>query len=234
MKHLVNMLIQRMGKTGYQLDEDIRSISLLIILLDRGCQAIRGLFLKLFLRSSSGLVFLGKNTKIRHAHLISAGKSLSIGDSVEINALCKQGVLLGRNVSILRNTIIECTGVIRDLGEGLQIGDYVGIAQNCFIQVRGPVIIGSRVILGPGVSIFSENHNIADLNVAIVDQGATRIGVTIEEGVWIGANSTILDGVTVGAHAVVAAGSLVNKDVPPFSVVGGVPAKILKNRREVG
>ncbi len=62
-------------------------------------------------------------------------------------------------------------------------------------------------------------------------QGVIRKGVKIENGVWIGARAVILDGVTVGNNSIVAAGSIVNKDVPPYSIVGGVPAKLIKTRK---
>jgi acetyltransferase-like isoleucine patch superfamily enzyme len=104
----------------------------------------------------------------------------------------------------------------------------VGIAQNCFIQVRGEVIIGNNVIFGPGVSVFSENHKFSDPDIPIVGQGEIRKGVVIEDNVWIASGATILDGVHIGNNSIVAAGSVVNKNVPPYAIVGGVPAKILK------
>jgi acetyltransferase-like isoleucine patch superfamily enzyme len=141
-------------------------------------------------------------------------------------------VSIGNDVSILKNTIIECTGVIRNLGEGILIGNNVGIAQNCFIQVRGKVVIGNYVIFGPNVSIFSENHNFNNPDMSISMQGESRKGVTIEDGVWIGTRSVILDGVTIGKNSIVAAGSVVTKNVPPNTIYGGVPAKLLKTRNK--
>ncbi len=176
------------------------------------------------------MVFKGRHCRILHRSLISVGRTLLLGDYVEINALSKQGVKIGNNVSIQKNTIIECTGVIRNLGEGLVIGNNTGIAQGAFIQVRGKVVIGNDVIFGPNVSIFSESHNFDDPNIPVHLQGETRKGVTIEDGAWIGTRAVILDGVTVGRNSIVAAGAIVTRDVPAFSIVGGVPAKVLKNR----
>jgi len=231
LKNLTNKLIKSLGRDNYTLDPSLSSRSLRIILSQKIRQALRGYWLKLFLKESKGIIFLGKGTKIKHQHLIKAGKSLTIGDRVEINALSKQGIKIGDGVSILSNSIIECTGVIRNLGEGLEIGNKVGIAQNAFIQVRGKVIIEDKVIFGPGVSIFSENHNSEDPDIPISQQGETRMGVTIMEGSWIGANATILDGVIIGKNSIIAAGSLVNKSIPDYSIAAGVPAKIVKTRK---
>jgi acetyltransferase-like isoleucine patch superfamily enzyme len=205
---------------------------LFLIILSKVTCLIRGCLLKPFLHSSSGLIFIGRRCKIKFKHRITVGKSLTIGDYVEINALSKSGVSIGNNVSILKSTIIECTGVFRNLGEGLIIGNNVGIAQNCFIQVRGKVVIGNNVIFGPNVSVFSENHKFENPDLPVSGQGETRKGVIIEDGVWLGTRSVLLDGVTVGINSIVAAGSIVTRDVPPYSIVGGVPAKILKYRKE--
>jgi len=229
---LVNKVIRKLGKSDYSIDKSITTTDLFQIVRTRLAMLLRGFALKLFLKESKGIIFLGKRTKILHKHKISCGWSLTIGDNVEINALSKKGIIIGNNVSILRNTIIECTGVIREIGEGLLIGNDVGIAQNCFIQVRGNVQIGSHVIFGPNVSIFSENHNYKQRDVPIMNQGATRKGVVIEDDVWIGTRTTILDGVHIGKGAIIAAGSIVNKNVEPYSIVGGVPAKFIKYRSD--
>ncbi|MFA6126996.1 MAG: acyltransferase [Bacteroidales bacterium] len=230
MKRLINTIVRKLGRSGYRLDDHISSYSLLVLLVSKSCQLVRGLCLKATLKKSSGLLFVGRRCRIRYRHLITTGKTLTLGDYVEINALSKAGVHLGDNVSILKGTIIECTGVMRNLGEGLTIGNNVGIAQNGFIQVRGKVVIGDNVIFGPNVSVFSENHVFDNPDIPVSIQGETRKGVTIEEGAWIGTRAVILDGVTVGRNSIVAAGSIVTRDVPAYTVVGGVPAKVLRSR----
>ena len=141
-----------------------------------------------------------------------------------------------KDVSISRNSLskdcfIECVSVLENIGEGLHIGNNVGIAQNIFIQVRGSVKIGNDVIIGPNVSIFSESHNSSNLDIPIRLQGVNRKGVIIEDGVWIGTRTIILDGVCVGKNSIIAAGSLVTEDVPEYSIVGGVPANIIMVRK---
>jgi acetyltransferase-like isoleucine patch superfamily enzyme len=228
---IINKIIRLLGRDNYSIDSHITRYDLLIIVLSKTSCLLRGFILKFTLKKSDGLLFVGRSCKIVFRNKISLGKTVIFGDNVEINALSRSGISIGNNVSILKNTIIECTGVIRDLGEGLTIGNNVGIAQNCFIQIRGEVIIGNNVIFGPNVSIFSENHVFDNVDLPVSKQGVTRKGVVIKEGVWIGARAVILDGVTVGKNSIIAAGSVVNKDILPYSIVGGVPAKLIKMRK---
>ena len=224
MKKLMNRIIRKMGRDNYTVDPALTGRQSMSLMASKACSLVRGFMLRPWLGSSRGFIFLGRGTKIRFRHMIHAGRSLTIGDHVEINALSKGGVTIGDNVSILRGTIIECTGVIRNLGESLTIGNRVGIAQRCFIQVRGKVVIEDNVIFGPGVSIFSESHNHSLPGVPVSQQGETRKGVLIREGSWIGANATILDGVTIGRYSIVAAGAVVTRDVADGATVAGVPA----------
>jgi len=226
----LNYIIGKLGKQGYKVDERLSKRDIFIILSDKFFAVIRGFYYKLFFRRSSGLLFIGRHCKIKYCHKISAGKTITIGDNVEINALSVEGITLGNNVTILRNTVIECTGNIKNMGVGLVIGDDVGIAQNCFIQVRGKVTIGSHVMFGPNVSIFSENHGFSNLEVPMISQPTVRREVIIEDDVWLGTRSIILSGIRIGKGSIIAAGALVNRDIPPYSVVAGVPGKIIKSR----
>jgi acetyltransferase-like isoleucine patch superfamily enzyme len=227
----INKIIRKLGRENYTIDPNLSKRDLIIFLNEKIFQLLRGFWIKLFVGKSKGLLFVGKHCKFRHAHKLSLGRTIIIGDQVEINSLCKEGVIIGNNVTIHKNTIIECTGVIKEMGEGLIIGNNVGIAQNCFIQVRGKVVIGSNIMFAPNVSIFSENHEFASTDKLIIEQGTTRKGVIIEDDVWLGTRSIILDGVNIGKGSIIAAGSIVNKDVPPYSIFGGVPAKIIRSRK---
>lgn len=230
MKNLVSKLITRLKGEPYSLDDRITAGDLLGILWEKLRQTVRGGLRGMAFRRRAGLIFIGKHVRIKSARSITCGKNLIIDDYAYINALCKNGVFLGDNVTIGRNTVIDCTGVIRDLGEGIRVGDRVGFSPNCFLEVRGAVEIGSDTIFGPNVGLYAENHNFSDPNVPIRNQGATKKGIKIGKGCWIGGKAAILDGVIIGDSAVVAAGAVVTKDVPPFAVVGGVPAKIIKYR----
>lgn len=113
-------------------------------------------------------------------------------------------------------------------GEEILIGHDSTV--NSYAVVAGRVKIGNGVRIASHVSIFAFNHGHEDPNIPIHKQPLTHKGITIEDDVWIGANAAVLDGVVIGAHSIVAAGAIVTKDVPPYSVVGGNPAKLIRNR----
>jgi len=226
-------MISRLKGERYELDKEFELIDLIKIIFNRLVQVLRGLIKRIGIKECNGLIFLGKHVTIKHKNKLHLDKNTIIEDYVYINALSKSGVSIGKNVSIGRNSIIECTGVIRELGEGLVIGNNVGISPNAYFMVRGKVEIGENTIFGPGVSIHAENHIFNDVNVPIRLQGAERKGVSIGKDCWIGSKAVILDGVRIGNGCIIAAGAVVNKDVPNYAIVGGVPAKIIKYRGKI-
>ena len=125
-----------------------------------------------------------------------------------------------------RRSVIESYCCINNAVGDVTIGDYTRIGIHC--TVIGPVCIGSHVNLAQGITVTALNHNFTDTTQRIDEQGITTRPIVIADDVWIGANAVILPGITIGEHAVVAAGAVVTTDVPPYSVVGGVPAKVLK------
>lgn len=196
----------------------------------RFVQALRGLVQRPFLKKCAGILFIGSNTKISHAYQLSLGRNTIIEDNVYINALSEHGISIGDHVSIARDSILICTGVIAHKGTGITIGSGTGINARAYLSGQGGIQIGKDVIFGPEVKIFSENHNYADLNQTIKAQGVSRKGVIIGDNCWLGAGVTVLDGVTIGNGCVIAAGSVVSKSIPENSVAAGIPAKVIKTR----
>ena len=131
-----------------------------------------------------------------------------------------------RKFSLGRHSVVESFSCINNAVGDVIIGDYTRIGLHC--TIIGPVTIGSHVHLAQGITVTALNHNFADTNKRIDEQGITTKTVCIGDDVWIGTNAVILPGVTIGSHVVVAAGAVVTKDVPDNCVVGGVPAKLLK------
>ncbi len=128
----------------------------------------------------------------------------------------------GRNINVEK-------GVYFGNGNGIEIDDNAGIGIRARIQ--GPLKIGKNVMMGPEVFVYTRNHRIDRIDIPMIQQGETKPKpVVIEEDVWIGARCIILPGVTLGKGSVVAAGSVVTRDVRPYTVVGGVPARLLRER----
>ena len=131
-----------------------------------------------------------------------------------------------RKFSLGRHSVMESYSCVNNAVGDVVIGDYTRIGiHNTII---GPVTIGSHVNLAQGITVTALNHNFEDKNKRIDEQGVSTKPVVIGDDVWIGANAVILPGVTIGKHAVVAAGAVVTTDVPENTVVGGVPAKVIK------
>lgn len=143
--------------------------------------------------------------------------------AVKRGALNLAGAKIGHNVHIY-------PGVRFFTPKGLTIGDNVSISSYVVVTTAGGVTIGQNVLIGYGAKILSANHKIPEERGTIFGAGHDIAPVNIEDGVWIGANAVILPGVRVGTGAVVAAGAIVTKNVAPYTIVGGVPAKLIRHR----
>ena len=134
----------------------------------------------------------------------------------------KKNIKFGKNLTIAHNCFISPLE--------LSVGDDCWLGVNNFIC--GKVKIGNNVFLGPNVSIPGASH-IIESELPISKSGSIIKGTIIEDYVWIGSNVTIIDGVKIGKGAVVAANSVVSKDVPEYAIIGGAPAKVIKFRPKV-
>lgn len=194
---------------------------------------IRGCYERIFFSKASGLVFVGKGVSVKYARYLQAGKDLIIEDYAEINCLSSKKIIIGNRVSIGKFAVIRPSNAYGgEIGEGLKIGNHSNIGPYCYIGCSGYIEIGNHVMMSPRVSIYAENHVFERTDITIKEQGVRKQSVKIEDDCWIAANSIILAGVTIGRGSVVAAGSVVTKDVPPYSVVAGVPAQIIKQRSQ--
>ena len=115
-------------------------------------------------------------------------------------------------------------------GRNMTIGREVAINDHFWANAMGGINIGNSVLVGPYVIIHSANHRLDRIDIPIQKQGHKKAPVIIEDDVWIAARVTILPGVTIGKGAVIAAGAVVNHDVEPYMIVGGVPARLIQPR----
>lgn len=136
----------------------------------------------------------------------------------------------GGRIILGTGTFIREFAVLRTYGGTMECGDECSLNPHCVVDAAGGVKIGSLVRIAAHAVIVASQHIWADPEVPIRDQGVTKRGIEIEDDVWIGAGAIILDGVHIGCGAVVGAGSVVTKSVPPYGVVAGVPARVIKWR----
>jgi acetyltransferase-like isoleucine patch superfamily enzyme len=229
---LLRALLRRVRReSDYELDPGLKSSDAREILVRTLFNALRGLRLSFQLGSSTGIPFIGSKARITGARHIHMGRNVKIEEQAEVQGLSRRGVWLGDGVTIGRGASIRPSSYYgHDLGEGLRVGRGTAIGAHAWIGASGHVTIGEDVLFGPRVVIIPENHVFEDTALTIKEQGVVRADVTIEDDCWIGCNVTILSGVTIGRGSIVAAGAVVRRDVPPYSIVGGVPARVLKTR----
>ena len=157
-------------------------------------------------------------------HMPCSGLPYSMG-AKSVRKLCAKMMLdkCGKNVNIEHNAFFAS-------GRGIEIGNNSGIGLNC--RVAGPLSIGDDVMMAPNVTIVTQNHEVSDLTIPMRLQTAPKKKVTIGNDVWIGTNVVIMPGITVGNGVIIGAGAVVTKDVPDYAIVGGIPAKIIKFRKQ--
>lgn len=141
--------------------------------------------------------------------------------------------IYGKKQAKIGNSNVHPTVIIRE-GRNVSIGDNCLINHNNLLQAGkseyGSISIGNYVHTGVNVMFMAFNHGFYTTDIPTKEQDYLDAPIVVEDDVWIGAGSIILAGVTIGTGAIIAAGAVVNKDVPPYSIVGGVPAKVLKFR----
>jgi len=211
---------------------DWDSLSTFGVMVRMGLWMLRGALVRWRFGSAKGMFMIGKGVTIRQASYIHVGKNFIAQDHCEINGLSQKGLVFGDKVTIGSYAIIRPTNLYGgEAGVGLKVGNNSSIGPYSYIGCSGYIEIGDNVMMSPRVSIYSENHNFSETDRPMIEQGVTRSFVIIEDDCWIAANAVILAGVTVGKGSVIAAGSIVTKDVPPYSIVGGNPARIIKSRK---
>lgn len=188
--------------------------------------ALRAALYRLILKMQ-GLAAIESGVRLRYASLITLERGAYLDHGVYLHA-CPAGIRIGENTIVMHHAVLHVYN-FRDLPHaGITVGRDSLIGEFSVIRGQGGVTIGDRVYTSPFSQIIAVNHRFDDPDVPFIAQGITAQGITVEDDVWIGSGAIITDGVRIGKGAVVAAGAVVNRDVPPHTVVGGVPAKVIR------
>lgn len=220
-KGLFQKLLNKSGKT-YTIDPQIPDSLIFYTLSRRAFMLFRGLL------KTGRKVFIGKSTKIYNPGNIIFGKGVTIEKHSVIDGYASQKITLGNNAKIGAFSTLTSTSHFSKYGKGLQMGNNSAIGDFTHFGAAGGIEIGNDVIMGSYISFHSENHNFSDPTQLIREQGVSSKGIKIGNNIWVGAKVTFLDGCVVGDNSVVAAGAVVNGVYPENSIIGGVPAKVIK------
>ena len=163
--------------------------------------------------------------KIWQKELMDTGKVV-VGEDCFIS---RQATMLPEHFVCKNGCRIAADSLIR---ADVEMGSECTV--NPFAVLAGKIRMGDSVRIASHVSIFGFNHGHQDITKPFAQQAFTTEGITIGDDVWIGANAVLVDGVNIGSHSLIAAGAVVTKDVPPYCIVGGNPAKVIRDRKNPG
>lgn len=173
---------------------------------------------------------IGRNVCLRHPGRIRFGDGVVVDDNCVLDAKGESahGIAIGDGVVLGRNTILSCKG------GSIEIGDNTNISANCMLLSETLLSIGKNVLVaGMTYIVAGGNHGIERTDIPIIRQPCTsKGGVRIEDNCWLGANVAVLDGVTIGRDSVIGAGAVVTESVPEFAIAVGVPARVVKLRKQ--
>lgn len=223
----MNKLISKLKGENFHLDNRIPVSYVISIFTERIIMYLYGKLL--FFRNKR--IFIHPSSTIKCRHKIICGDNFTVGRNCFIDALSANGLVCGNNVSMGIFTHINLTGSFKYLAVGMKVGNNVGLGSHGhYGSGVGGLEIGDDTIIGNYVSFHPETHNYEDLNVPIRLQGVRGKGIKIGKNCWIGAKTTFLDGTEIGDGCIVAAGAVVKGVFPKNSIIGGIPAKVIKMR----
>ncbi len=187
---------------------------------------LRAVFYRLIMHLD-GWAGIEHGVRLRFADHIRLGRGAYLDQGVYLHA-CPAGIDIGAGTIVMYGAVLHVYN-FRDLPHaGIRIGRDSLIGEYTVVRGQGGVVIGDRVYTSPFCQILAVNHVFDDPRRPFIEQGITAQGIVIEDDVWVGAGAIITDGVRIGRGSVVAAGAVVTRDVPPHTVVAGVPARPVK------
>ncbi|HTM27488.1 MAG TPA: acyltransferase [Vicinamibacterales bacterium] len=188
--------------------------------------ALRRALFPLLLGGCGRNVIFGQNVVLRHPHKIRIADNVVIDDNCLIDAKgdTNRGITIGSGVFVGRNSILSCKNGDIDVADGANVGF------NCEVFSASRVTIGRQTLLAAYCYVIGGDHDFSDPSIPVIAQGRRSKGVTIGEGVWLGAGAKILDGVSIGDRAIVGAGAVVRETVPDGAIAVGIPARVVGQR----
>lgn len=179
----------------------------------------------------AGIGYKSDGLRIGRFVRLGSRKHIEFGQNVFISDFCR--LFAGtepKSIDIGANTFIHEFCILRAFRGFIRIGNDCSLNPYCILMGDGGITIGNDVRIAAHTVIVAAQHRFDRIDVPIHHQGVSSKGIEIGDDVWIGANCTILDGVKVSKGAIVGAGAVVTKDVPPYAVVGGIPARVIGMR----
>jgi acetyltransferase-like isoleucine patch superfamily enzyme len=227
---LLESALTRVKGRTYQIDRKITLPILLMLVLRRLIWLLRGIAKTTLLQLRPRAIFVASDVQFRNSSMCRFGDGVTLERGVIIDGLSEHGIDLGPGVLIGAYSLIRSSTAMH-VGEGMTIGKNSSCDAFSFFGAGGRITIGNDVIMGQHVCFHAETHNHGQTDIPIRAHGITRQPIIVEDDCWIGANVTFLGGAYVARGSIVGAGAVVNKRYPPFSIIAGVPAVVIRSRR---
>lgn len=189
--------------------------------------ALRSIVYRLILHMD-GPAAIETGVRLRFADNIRLGRGAYLDEGAYLHA-CPNGITIGPDTYVMHGAILHVYNFRGIPHAGITIGSQSLIGERSVLRGQGGIHIGDRVYFAPLVQVLAVDHVFDDPDASFTEQGITAEGIRIEDDVWVGAGAVITDGVRIGRGAVVAAGAVVIGDVAPHTVVGGVPARRIRD-----
>lgn len=186
------------------------------------------LYPKLLGRVGRGVTF-GTNVVLRHPHKIHIGDNVIIDDNVVLDAKGSdnKGLFIGDGAFVGRNTILSCKN-----GD-IYLDERANLGFNCEIFSANSVRVGKNVLMAAYCYLVGGTHTFARTDIPMLFQEREARGIEVGDNAWLGAHVVVFDGTNIGKECVIGAGAVVNSDVPDWQIAVGIPAKVVKDRREL-
>ncbi len=179
-----------------------------------------------------GITACGANVYVSPGASIRRGRRITLGDNVVIEP---RAALSVENdiafITIGRDSYLSSGCILKTHGGSIKLGANCTVNEHAILYGKGGLEIGNGVRIAAQVMLIPENHNFADAERPIHEQGITAKGIKIADDVWLGAGVKVLDGVKIGRGSVIGAGAVVVGDIPEYSVAVGIPARVIKKRK---